>query len=161
MCNVHRKALEKSHVILDGKQENESVGDALHELSRTKDINTNSCPLSQWCHPTISSSITSFSSCLQSFPASGRVFSSESALHIRWPNYWSFSISPSKEYSGLISFKISLVGRKMFSASSSSQEETWWSYLLGRGAPKVMFTFINLLLFCVGSKKLENFFEFF
>ena len=39
MCNVHRKALEKSHVILDGKQENESVGDALHELSRTKDIN--------------------------------------------------------------------------------------------------------------------------
>ena len=37
-----------------------------------------------------------------------RVFSSESALHIRWPKYWSFSfsISPSNEYSGLISFKI-------------------------------------------------------
>ena len=37
-----------------------------------------------------------------------RVFSNESALHIRWPNYWSFSlsISPSSEYSGLISFKI-------------------------------------------------------
>ena len=37
-----------------------------------------------------------------------RVFSSESALHIRWPNYWSFcfSISPSNEYSGLISFRI-------------------------------------------------------
>ena len=36
-----------------------------------------------------------------------RVFSSESVLHIRWPNYWrfSFSISPSNEYSGLISFK--------------------------------------------------------
>ena len=31
---------------------------------------SNSCPLSQWCHPTISSSVTSFSSCLQSFPAS-------------------------------------------------------------------------------------------
>ena len=31
----------------------------------------NSCPLSQWCHPTISSSVTPFSSCLQSFPASG------------------------------------------------------------------------------------------
>jgi len=31
---------------------------------------SNSCPLSQWCHPTISSSITPFSSCLQSFPAS-------------------------------------------------------------------------------------------
>ena len=37
-----------------------------------------------------------------------RVFSNESALHIRWPKYWSFSfsISPSKEYSGLISFRI-------------------------------------------------------
>ena len=36
------------------------------------------------------------------------VFSNESALHIRWPKYWSFSfnISPSNEYSGLISFKI-------------------------------------------------------
>ena len=37
-----------------------------------------------------------------------RVFSSESVLHIRWPKYWSFSftISPSKEYSGLISFRM-------------------------------------------------------
>ena len=37
-----------------------------------------------------------------------RVFSNESALHIRWPRYWSFSfsISPSSEYSGLISFRI-------------------------------------------------------
>ena len=35
-----------------------------------------------------------------------KVFSNESALHIRWPQYWSFSISPSSEYSGLISFRI-------------------------------------------------------
>ena len=37
-----------------------------------------------------------------------RVFSNESALHIRWPKYWSisFNISPSNEYSGLISFRI-------------------------------------------------------
>ena len=35
-----------------------------------------------------------------------RVFSNELALCIRWPKYWSFSISPSKEYSGLISFRI-------------------------------------------------------
>ena len=34
-----------------------------------------------------------------------RIFSNESALHIRWPKYWSFSISPSNEYSGLISFR--------------------------------------------------------
>ena len=45
-----------------------------------------------------------FSSCLQSFPAS--VFSNEWALCIRWPKYQSFSISPSNEYSGLISFRI-------------------------------------------------------
>ena len=41
------------------------------------------------------------------FPRIG-VFSNESVLHIRWPNYWSFrfSINPSNEYSGLISFKM-------------------------------------------------------
>ena len=42
---------------------------------------------------------------LSIFP-SIRVFSSESALHIKWPKYWSVSISPSNEYSGLISFRI-------------------------------------------------------
>ena len=54
------------------------------------------------------SSVIPFSSCLQSFPNSGRVFSNESVLCIRWPKYWSFSfsISPSNEYSGLISFRI-------------------------------------------------------
>ena len=35
-----------------------------------------------------------------------RVFSYESVLHIRWPKYWSFSISPSNEYSWLISFRV-------------------------------------------------------
>ena len=35
-----------------------------------------------------------------------RVFSIESVLHIRWPKYWSFSITPSNEYSGLISFRM-------------------------------------------------------
>ena len=58
-----------------------------------------------WCHPTISFSVIPFSR-LQSFPSSE--FSNESALHIRWPKYWSFSfnLSPSNEYSGLISFRI-------------------------------------------------------
>ena len=48
------------------------------------------------------------SSCPQSFPAGIRVFSTESALHIRWPKYWSFcfSVSPFNDYSGLISFRI-------------------------------------------------------
>ena len=35
-----------------------------------------------------------------------RVLSNEVALHIRWPKYWNFSLSPSNEYSGLISFRI-------------------------------------------------------
>ena len=39
-----------------------------------------------------------------------RIFSNESVLHIRWPKYWSFSTSPSKEYSGLISYRKSLTG---------------------------------------------------
>ena len=48
------------------------------------------------CHPLLSPSV---------FP-SIRVFFSESAVRIRWPKNWSFSISPSNEYSGLISFRI-------------------------------------------------------
>ena len=145
---------------------------------------SNSCPLSRWFHPTISSSVSPYSSCLQSFPISGsfqtnqffasvqlssvqslsrvqlfatpwivarqaslsitnsqsslkltsiksvipsshlivcrplfllppnppsiRVFSNESTLHMRWPKYWSFSfsISPSNEHQGLISFRM-------------------------------------------------------
>ena len=49
------------------------------------------------CHPLL---------LLPSIFPSIRVFSNESGLHIRWPKYWSFSISPSNEYSGLISFRI-------------------------------------------------------
>ena len=53
--------------------------------SQTPRVHPNPRPLCQWCHPTISSSVIPFSSCLQSFLAS--VFSSELALHIRWPEY--------------------------------------------------------------------------
>ena len=59
-------------------------------------VRSNSCPLSWWCYPIISSSVAPFYSHTQVFP-SIRVFSNESALRIRWPKYWSFSstISPS------------------------------------------------------------------
>ena len=63
--------------------------------------------LSQWCHPTI---ILCFLLLLLSIFPSIRVFSNELALHIRWPKYWSFSISPSNEYSGLISLRIDWFG---------------------------------------------------
>ena len=68
---------------------------------------SNSCPSRRWCHPTISSCVYLLLLPPSIFP-SIRVFSHESALHIRWPKYWSFSfnISPSNEYSGLISSRI-------------------------------------------------------
>ena len=73
--------------------------------SLSPEVYSNSCPLSHRCHPTTSSSVALFSSCPQSSPASG-VFSNESTFRIRWPKFWSFSFSPSIEYSGLISFRI-------------------------------------------------------
>ena len=67
---------------------------------------SNLSPSSRWCHPTISPChpllfLTS------NFP-SIRVFSNESVLRIRWPKYWrwSFSISPSNEYSELTFFRM-------------------------------------------------------
>ena len=67
---------------------------------------SNSCSLNRWCHPTISSSHPLLLP--PSIFPSIRVFSNESVLHIRWPEDWSFSfsISPSNEYSGLISFRM-------------------------------------------------------
>ena len=61
----------------------------------------NSCPSTSnhliLCHPLL---------LLPSIFTSIRVFSSDLVLHLRWPKYWSFSIHPSNEYSGLISFRI-------------------------------------------------------
>ena len=72
----------------------------------TPGVYPNPCPLCQWCHPTLSSSVIPFFSCPQS--SSIRVFSNESALHISWPQYWTFSfnISPSNEHLRLISFRM-------------------------------------------------------
>ena len=74
--------------------------------SPTPGVHSDSHPSSQWCHPAISSSVVPFSSC--SIPPSIRVFSNESTLRMRWPKYWSFSFSiiPSKEIPGLISFRM-------------------------------------------------------
>ena len=64
-------------------------------------------PSSPWCHPEISWWVVPFFSCPQSFPGSG-VLSNKSNLHMRCPKYWSFSFSiiPSKEIPGLISFRM-------------------------------------------------------
>ena len=77
-------------------------------LSFTSWVCSDSYPLNQWCYLTISSSATLFSFCLQSSAASGSFPINGSLLYIRWPMYWTFtfSISTSNEYSGLISFRI-------------------------------------------------------
>ena len=75
--------------------------------SPTPGVHSDSCPLSQWCHPAISSSVVPFF-LLPPISLSIRVFSNESTLCMRWPKYWSFrfSISPSEEHPGLISFRM-------------------------------------------------------
>ena len=74
-------------------------------LSISSRVCSNSCPFSQWCHLTISSSVAHFSSCLQSFQTSRSYW--VGSLHLG-TEYWSFSfsISPLNEYSELISLKI-------------------------------------------------------
>ena len=74
--------------------------------SPTPGAYSDSYPSSRWCHPTVSSCPPLL--LLPSIFPSIRVFSSESVLCIRWPKYWSFSfsISPSNEYPGLVSFRM-------------------------------------------------------
>ena len=78
--------------------------------SPTPGVYSDSCPLSHWWHPTISSSHPLL--LLPIVFSSIRVFSNESVLRIRWPKYWSFSfsINPSNKYSGLISFRMDWLG---------------------------------------------------
>ena len=91
-------SLSFSHsVVFDSLQPHGLQYIRLPRPSLSPGVCSNSCPLSKGCHPTISSSVTPFSSCPQSFPASesfsmSRLFASGSQ-----------SISPSNEYSGLIS----------------------------------------------------------
>ena len=160
-------------------------------MSPTHGAYSNSCPSSQWCHLTISSSVVPSSSHLQFFPCtkgksevvqlcptlchlmtvayqaplsmgysrqeywnglpfpppgdlpnpifpSISVFSNESVLGLRWPNYWSFSfsISPSNECSGLISFRIDWLDilavqalKSLLEHHSSKASTLWWSTL--------------------------------
>ena len=111
-------------------------------LSPTPGASSDSCPLSQWCHPTISSSVIRFSSCLQSFPASGSfpvsqffalgaqgigVSASASVLPMNTPDWFPLG------WSGLISlqskglsrvFSTTIQKHQFFSAEPSSQSNS-------------------------------------
>ena len=91
------------------------VSDSLrpHKLQQTRPpcpspttwVYPNSCPLSRWCHPTISFFVIPYSSCPESFPALG---SFQVSQFFTWGGQswsFSFSISPSNEHSGLICFR--------------------------------------------------------
>ena len=78
---------------------------------------SNSCPLSRWCHPIISSSVIPFSSLLQSFPASGYFQMSRFFASV-----FSFNISPSSEHPGLISFRIDCFD--LLAVQGTSQESS-------------------------------------
>ena len=70
-----------------------------------------------------------------------RVFSNESALRMRWPKYWSFSVSPSNEYSGLISFRMDWFDlfavqgtlKSLLQHHSSKASILWRSAFFGEG----------------------------
>ena len=99
-------SVQFSHsVVLDSLQPHELQHARPPCPSPTPEPHSNSHPSSWCCHPAISSSVVLFS-CPQS--SSIRVFPNESALHVRWPKYWSFSFSiiPSKENPRPISFRM-------------------------------------------------------
>ena len=115
------------------------VSDSLkfHKLQHTRPpcpslcprVCSNSCPLSQWCQPTIILCCPLL--LLPSIFSSIKVFSSESALRIRWPEYWSFSfrISPFNEYSGLISFGLTgLISLQFKGLSGVFSSITVWKH---------------------------------
>ena len=73
----------------------------------TPRVHPNPCPLSQWCHPTISSSVVPFPSCPQSFPASGSFQMSQLlASGGQSIGVFRFDINPSNKHPGLISFRM-------------------------------------------------------
>ena len=97
--------------------------------SPTSGVHLDSCPLSRWCHPAISSPVVPFSSCPQSLPASESFPMSQ--LCMRWPKYWSFSFSIilSKEHPGLIWAFNNSVNSPCH--SGVSVQNLWASFIFG------------------------------
>ena len=104
---IFPSSVQFSHsVVSDSLQPHESEHARPPCPSPSPGVHSNSPLSSRWWIPAISSSVVPFSSCPQSLPASESF--PESNLCMRWPKYWSFSFSiiPSKEHPGLISFRM-------------------------------------------------------
>ena len=94
-----------SHSVVSGSLQPHEPQDARSPCpSPTARVYPNPCPLSQWCHPTFSSSVIPFPSCPQSFPASGSFPMSQ--LFTSGDQSIGVSASPSSEHPGLISFRM-------------------------------------------------------
>ena len=99
---------------------------------------SNSCPSSHWCHPTISSSVGSFSSHVQSFPASGSFPISQLIVSSGQNIGVSLNLSPPNEFLGLISFRINwldllavqgtLKSLLQHSSKASILPSSWWCH---------------------------------
>ena len=99
ICSVYSQIQFSHSVMSDSLRPHGLQHAGLPCPSPTPGACSNSCPSSQWYHPTIS--VLCHPLLLLSIFPHIRIFSNESVLHIRWPKYWSFSfsISPSNEYS--------------------------------------------------------------
>ena len=85
---IQSKSVQFSHSIVSDSLQPHGLQHARPPCpSSTPRVYPNSCPSSQWCHPTISSSVIHFSTHLQSFPVSGSFQMSQLFINIRWPKY--------------------------------------------------------------------------
>ena len=122
---------------------------------------SNSSPSSHWCHPTVSSPVIPFSSCLQSFLESGS-FPMSQVIASGGEKYWSFSfsISPSDEYSGLISFRLDWLD--LISVHGTLKSLLWHHsskapiYIYNKY--KILYNSVYLLFFfpCIYTGKVSN-----
>ena len=110
---------------------------------------SNSCPLSQWCHPTISSSVIPFSPFLQSFPASGSFLINQFITTGGPSNGASISASElPKKYSGLISFRIDCFDLLAFIQRNSRKVSPLLLFPSQQVTKKILFTdFLSLYMF--------------
>ena len=134
--------------------------------SPTPRVHSNSRPSSRWCHPAISSSVIPFSSCLQSLPASGS-FPMSQLFAWGGQRSFSFSIIPSKEIPGLISFRMDWLDllavqgtlKSLFQHYSSKASILWCSAFFtvqlshpymttGKTLALTRWTFVPLIYYC-------------